>query len=398
MEPSPLLFQWRLERPQALRSPPAPSGWTRSSSNSLVVRLPESKLNAHIHCFVLLFAHLWNHHHEALQFSIHSFKQVELHVHLDGAIRLETIAELARGDKEAIRRVAYELVQDKAREGVVYLEVRYSPQLLATADVEPKSWGLPRGDLDPNGVVEAVSKGLREGAAEFSVITRSILCCMRHRPAWSPEVLRLCVRHGGVLDIEHENVPTNETSSLEQPMVVGMDLAGDESLVTVAGSGHIQAFQEARRMGIHRTVHAGEAGPASVVREAVTKLKAERIGHGYHLLEDLELYHLLLQQQIHFEMCPWSSYITGAYVGDFNKHPLIRFLADGASVSLNTDDPLILGSTLETDYCLARRHMSCTDENFIAMNMAAASASFLPRAEKDALMESLRNAYGLTST
>uniref|UniRef100_UPI00358F9B6A adenosine deaminase isoform X3 n=1 Tax=Myxine glutinosa TaxID=7769 RepID=UPI00358F9B6A len=365
MEPSPLLFQWRLERPQALRSPPAPSGWTRSSSNSLVVRLPESKLNAHIHCFVLLFAHLWNHHHEALQFSIHSFKQVELHVHLDGAIRLETIAELARrkghkevltsvedlrksivmdhpeslskfihrfglylpviaGDKEAIRRVAYELVQDKAREGVVYLEVRYSPQLLATADVEPKSWGLPRGDLDPNGVVEAVSKGLREGAAEFSVITRSILCCMRHRPAWSPEVLRLCVRHGGVLDIEHENVPTNETSSLEQPMVVGMDLAGDESLVTVAGSGHIQAFQEARRMGIHRTVHAGEAGPASVVREAVTKLKAERIGHGYHLLEDLELYHLLLQQQIHFEMCPWSSYITGAYVGDFNKHPLIR--------------------------------------------------------------------------
>uniref|UniRef100_A0A8C4N6S4 adenosine deaminase n=1 Tax=Eptatretus burgeri TaxID=7764 RepID=A0A8C4N6S4_EPTBU len=111
--------------------------------------------------------------------------RVELHIHLDGAIRLETIAELAQrqghknvltsvedlrkrivmdhpeslskflhrfhlylpviaGDKEAIRRVAYELVQDKAREGVVYLEVRYSPHLLATADVEPKSWGLPR--------------------------------------------------------------------------------------------------------------------------------------------------------------------------------------------------------------------------------------------------------------
>ncbi|XP_064160380.1 adenosine deaminase-like isoform X1 [Anguilla rostrata] len=343
--------------------------------------------------------------------------KVELHVHLDGTIRPETILDVAKkrgialptdsaedlarlcmlckpatlteflckfhhfmhviaGDREAIKRVAYEFVETKAKEGVLYVEVRYSPHLLANTEVDPIPWSQKEGDLTPDEVVDLVNRGLRAGENTFRIKARSILCCMRHMPNWSMEVVELCkkYRHSGV---------------------VAIDLAGDESLNCEAHPGHRKAFEEAVRSGVHRTVHAGEVGPPSVVKEAVEVLKAERIGHGYRTLEDRTLYEQLLKKNMHFEVCPMSSKLTGACDPDFTKHPLIRFKEDKANYSLNTDDPLIFNTTLDVDYSITQKYMNFTEKEFKRLNINAAKSSFLPEKEKKDLLNRLFDAYGM---
>ncbi|XP_058143116.1 adenosine deaminase isoform X2 [Dasypus novemcinctus] len=344
--------------------------------------------------------------------------KVELHVHLDGAIKPETILYYGRkrgiplpadtveglqdvigmdkplslpgflakfeyympaiaGSREAIKRIAYEFVEMKAKEKVVYVEVRYSPHLLANSKVMPIPWNQAEGDLTPDEVVALVSQGLQEGERDFGIKVRSILCCMRHEPDWSPEVVELCKKY-------------------RQQTVVAIDLAGDE---TIQGSsileGHVKAYEEAVKSGVHRTVHAGEAGSAQVVKEAVDNLKTERLGHGYLTLQDEALYTRLRQENMHFEVCPWSSYLTGSWKPD-TEHPVVRFKNDQANYSLNTDDPLIFKSTLNTDYLMTKQQMGFTEEEFKRVNINAAKSSFLPEAEKNELLDLLYKAYGMT--
>uniref|UniRef100_A0A665TQH8 Adenosine deaminase n=1 Tax=Echeneis naucrates TaxID=173247 RepID=A0A665TQH8_ECHNA len=281
------------------------------------------------------------------------------------------------GDREAIKRIAYEFVEDKAKEGVIYVEVRYSPHFLANTKVDPIPWQQEEGDLSPDEVVRLVNEGLRQGERAFNIKARSILCCMRHMPSWSMDIIELCktYRHQGV---------------------VAIDLAGDESLNCEAFPGHRMAYEEAVRCGIHRTVHAGEVGPPSVVKEAVEVLKAERVGHGYRTLQDQALYKQLLAQNMHFEICPISSKLTGACDPDFTKHPVITFRNDQANYSLNTDDPLIFNSTLNLDYNTAHKYMGFTEEEFKRLNIKSAESCFLPEEEKRELLQKLYKAYGMT--
>ncbi|XP_022618949.1 adenosine deaminase [Seriola dumerili] len=346
--------------------------------------------------------------------------KVELHVHLDGAIRVQTILDIAKrrgiflpantveeltsviileepatltkflgkfaeymhvvaGDREAIKRIAYEFLEDKAKEGVIYVEVRYSPHFLANTKVDPIPWDQKEGDLSPDEVVHVVNEGLSEGERAFNIKARSILCCMRHMPSWSMDIVELCKKY------RHEGV-------------VAIDLAGDESLNCEAYPGHRMAYEEAARCGIHRTVHAGEVGPPSVVQEAVEVLKAERVGHGYRTLEDQALYKKLLAQNMHFEVCPVSSKLTGACDPDFTKHPVITFRKDKANYSLNTDDPLIFNSTLHLDYSTAQKYMGFTEEEFKRLNIRSAESCFLPEEEKKELLQQLHEAYGMTES
>ncbi|XP_008317190.1 adenosine deaminase [Cynoglossus semilaevis] len=343
--------------------------------------------------------------------------KVELHVHLDGAIRVQTILDVAKrrqislpgnakeqmtsriiltepstltgflhkfteymhvvaGDREAIKRIAYEFVEDKAKEGVIYVEVRYSPHFLANTKVEPIPWNQKEGDLSPDEVVDLVNQGLSQGERAFNIKARSILCCMRHMPSWSMDIVELCKKY-------------------RQQGVVGIDLAGDESLNCDGNPDHRKAYEEAARCGIHRTVHAGEVGPPSVVREAVEVLKAERVGHGYRTLEDRDLYKKLLAQNMHFEICPISSRLTGACDPDFTKHPVITFRKDKANYSLNTDDPLIFNSSLHLDYSTAQKYMGFTEEEFKRLNIKSAESCFLPENEKKELLHKLYDAYGM---
>uniref|UniRef100_A0A3Q4BEH4 Adenosine deaminase n=1 Tax=Mola mola TaxID=94237 RepID=A0A3Q4BEH4_MOLML len=280
------------------------------------------------------------------------------------------------GDREAIKRIAYEFVEDKAKERVIYVEVRYSPHLLANTQVDPIPWNQKEGDLSPDEVVHLVSEGLSEGERAFNIKARSILCCMRHMPNWSMDVVELCKKY------RHEGV-------------VAIDLAGDESLNCEVNPGHGKAYEEAVRCGVHRTVHAGEVGPPSVVKEAVEVLKAERVGHGYRTLEDQALYRKLLAQNMHFEVCPISSKLTGACDPDFTKHPVVTFRKDKANYSLNTDDPLIFNSNLLLDYSAAHKYMGFTEDEFKRLNIRSAESCFLPETEKRELLQSLYEAYGM---
>ncbi|XP_023598036.1 adenosine deaminase [Trichechus manatus latirostris] len=281
------------------------------------------------------------------------------------------------GCREAIKRIAYEFVQMKAKEGVVYVEVRCSPHLLANSKVKPIAWNQPEGDVTPDDVVALVIQGVQEGERDFGVKVRTILCCMRHKPNWSPEVVELCKKY------RHN--------------VVAIDLAGDE---TIEGSslfeGHLKAYKEAVRSGFHRTVHAGEVSSAEDVRQAVDRLKMERLGPGYHTLEDKALYKRLLQENMHFEVLPWSSYLTGAWKPE-TEHAVIRFKNDKANYSLNTDDPLIFKSTLDTDYQMTKRSMGFTEEEFKRLNINAAQSSFLPEDKREELLHVLYEAYGMVA-
>uniref|UniRef100_A0A2K5ZL47 Adenosine deaminase n=1 Tax=Mandrillus leucophaeus TaxID=9568 RepID=A0A2K5ZL47_MANLE len=274
--------------------------------------------------------------------------KVELHVHLDGAIKRRGIALPANtaegllnvigmdklltlldflakfdyympviaGCRETIKRITYEFIEMKAKEGVVYVEVRYSPHLLANSKVEPIPWNQAEGDLTPDEVVVLVGQGLKERERDFGVKAWSILCCMCHQPNWSPDV------------------------------------------------------------------------------EAVDILKTERLGHGYHTLEDQALYDRLWQENMHFEICPWSSYLTGAWKPD-TEHAVVRLKNDQANYSLNTDDPLIFKYPLDTDYHMTKWDMGFTEEEFKRLNINAAKSSFLPEDEKRELLNLLYKAYGM---
>ncbi|XP_059092869.1 adenosine deaminase-like [Tigriopus californicus] len=337
--------------------------------------------------------------------------RVELHIHLDGAIRHETIWELLKskniplpgngsltalkrdlsvrkpkdlmhfldgfktffpiyiGNLRVIERIALEFCEDEAGHGVAYVEARFSPHLMLC----PKAPEVTTQDI-----IKAVLAGFKEGETKYSIKARLILCCMRGRPDECIEVLRLC-------------------EMFRNEGVVGMDIAGDEASICESGSveQEIAAFSEAKKLGIHRTVHAGEAAPAKSVEEALDKLHAERIGHGYRVLEDETLYKRCLKENVHFECCPHSSIFTGSVsLEHVVKHPVIQFAIDDANFSINSDDPTITNTYLPEEYDIVQS-WGLTEAHLTRANFNAAKASFLPDDEKRTLIKDLRKAYGV---
>uniref|UniRef100_A0A1I7XYQ0 Adenosine deaminase n=1 Tax=Steinernema glaseri TaxID=37863 RepID=A0A1I7XYQ0_9BILA len=346
------------------------------------------------------------------------FPKIELHLHLDGAIRYETILELAKekeidlkgaqtveelknvvvthepaslakvleafniflpvvtGDKEAIERIAYELCEDQYDNGVVYFEARYSPHFLCnTVPHHVANGNGVEEKLCPRGVVEAVKRGLDRGEKKFGVKARSILCCIRGFEDWNNEILELA-------------------TSMKDYGVVGIDVAGcahgadeqyEESVVRV--------FQEAARRGIHRTVHAGESGTAKEVCIAIDRMKAQRIGHGYRLIWDEAAYKKhAVEEQTHLEGCPYSSVMTGSVVLDWANHPITHWVKDGVNFSLSTDDPTCFDNCMLSELQLTKECIGLTTHQIWKCQLNAARACFLPDEDKKLLIEQVLNA------
>jgi len=336
--------------------------------------------------------------------------RVELHVHLDGAVRPETLWDLTNGgigltpkcnsikqlkaslsigepkdlhhflsrfslispafcgNLEAIERIAREFVEDCAENGVAYAEARYSPTLL-----------MNDGVLTGDQVVDAVTRGLRAGEAQYPTVkVRQILCLISaHPPEANYEVLKLCQKYRG-------------------GDVVGMDMAGDENCADF-GEKELQLFVEAKNTGVRRTVHAGEDGPAENVRRAVDQLHAERIGHGYHVMDDPLLYKRCLDLDIHFEVNPLSSVLTGSVsmeAAATMRHPMVTFAKDNANFSISTDDPSITGNRLDDELQLVRT-WGLNEVHVTRAQFNGARSSFLPTDEKKELIRTLESAYGV---
>lgn len=328
---------------------------------------------------------------------LRAMPKAELHCHLDGSIRPSTLLELGREygkpmpaptaegialvmaahdvrdlegylgrfettlsvmqTADALRRIAYELVEDAAADGVRYMEIRYCPALNV------------RGGLSLSDVVDASLHGMELAERDHGTMARIIICGLRHMPpALSLELAELAVAYKG-------------------RGVVGFDLAGSER--GNPARAHAAAFDHARRHGLRITVHAGEAAGAESVREAVFDIHAERIGHGTRLFEDRELLDYVNDRRIPLEVCLTSNVQTRV-VRDYAEHPLRAYFDSGLAVTLNTDNRLISGTTLTDEFLHAARHLGFTLRELGTIASNAFGCAFLPWETRRALLDEAR--------
>lgn len=319
---------------------------------------------------------------------------IDLHRHLDGSIRLETVLEVAleQGielpaydlealrphvvvegkatglmdfigrfrwltailhDLETCRRVAYENVVDARGEGIDYIELRFSPWFMAETH-----------GLDPAGVVEAVADGVV--AAERDTGVRAQIIGIMSR-TYDTDT---CHRELDALLAHRDHL-------------VAIDLAGDE--MKFPASLFIEHFQRARAAGLQVTVHAGEVDGPRSVWAAVRELGAVRIGHGIHSLEDPALVEFLAERRIGLELAITSNIQIGI-VDDYSVHPAKRILEAGLVANLNTDDPAISGIDLHHEFEVAAPRAGLTPLQTRQAQANALEMAFLSEQEKRELL------------
>ena len=292
---------------------------------------------------------------------IHELPKTDLHVHLDGSLRVSTAIELARKngvtlpsenedevydflsvkgqvenlseyiekfditlrlmqDQEALRRIAYELAEDASNENITYMEVRYSPILH-----QEKGLSLQQ-------VVDAVLEGLREAERKFPIKTGVIICGIRSiNPATSLRLAELAVQY-------------------KRKGVVAFDLAGRE--FNYPAKDHAKAFYVIRKNCVNCTAHAGEAYGPDSIHQAIHACGAHRIGHGTRLIEDEDLLNYVCDHRIPLEVCLTSNVQTKTVLR-IEHHPFKKYLDRQLRVTLNTDNRLISRTTMTDEIWLA---------------------------------------------
>jgi adenosine deaminase len=324
--------------------------------------------------------------------------KAELHLHLDGSLRVDTALELARTrgvdaprtfagmrralvgpdqsadqaalllafelpialmqDAEAIERIAADLIEDEAADRVRYVEVRWAPLL--------------HGDKGLTGreVVEAAWRGSRSAADGRDIEVRLIATLMRsHAPEQNLDFVRDLADHG---------IPDG---------LVAVDLAGPEAAYPDVER-HRAPLELARKIGLRVTVHAGEWGGAPQVRRALA-VNPERIAHGPLAIEDASLVAELVARGTWLDLCPTSN-VQASIVPSLEAHPLRRLLHAGVRVTLSTDDRTVSNVTLSEEFVRAVERVGVTLPELWAMNLAALNAAFCDDMTKGRLRAEFR--------
>ncbi len=326
---------------------------------------------------------------------IQKLPKIDLHRHLEGSLRLRTIMEIARQygltvpvntsqlrplvevtDDEShsfrtfllkfqtlrlfyrtpqiITRITSEAIADAAADGLVYLELMFTPLALG------RSQGFALRDV-MDWVVASASKAARESG----ITVRLIASVNRQEPVEAAEeIVRLSVDRMSA-------------------GLCGLDLAGNEAEFPAEPFEGL--FKEAKASGLHISVHAGEWGGAGNVRFAIEHLGAERIGHGIHIMQDPNVIALARERGIPFTVCLTSNLQTGA-VANIASHPLPHMLQAGLEATLNTDDPSISQINLSSEYRLAMERLGFSAQSLRERILAAARAAFLPPGERQGLV------------
>ena len=320
---------------------------------------------------------------------------IDLHRHLDGAVRLETVIELAdqQGielpatdveslrphvviedkadslmdfigrfkyltailhDLDACRRVAYENVEDAKREGIDYIELRFSPWFMSETH-----------ELDPAAVVDAVADGIKAAERDTGVRAQMIGIMSRTYDT------QTCHRELDALLAHRDHL-------------VAIDLAGDEEKFPARL--FEEHFKRARDAGLEVTVHAGEVDGPRSVWDAVRQLGARRIGHGIHSLQDPELVDYLAEHRVGLEISITSNVHIGT-VESYADHPVRAILEQGIVANLNTDDPAISGIDLRHEFEVAAPAAGLTPAQTRQAQANALEMAFLPEEEKRRLLE-----------
>lgn len=330
---------------------------------------------------------------------IREMPKTDLHCHLDGSLRIDTIIDLARKqnvelpmsngkdlknilqpglkckslveylkpfditlsvlqEAEALYRISYELAEDAARENIWYLEVRYSPVLH-----QKKGMKLTE-------IVDAVLQGLRAAEKKYHIKTGVIICGMRN------------------INPETSYILAELAMAYKNKGVVAFDLAGAEE--SYPAKHHREAFYLILNNNINCTAHAGEAyGPESI-HQAVHYCGAHRIGHGTRLKEDGDLLNYINDHRIPMEICLTSNIQTKA-AASFETHPLKFYYDYGLRVTINTDNRLISNTTVTKELHLAAKHADWNMNDLKTVIVAGFKSAFLPMREK-AIMLNMVNA------
>jgi aminodeoxyfutalosine deaminase len=332
----------------------------------------------------------------SLETFISRLPKVELHLHLEGSVRPETLRELSR-NKTWLRREVGNWISDRRRDshrfgsfgnflkafGVVTLLLKTPEDYalattrlaeeLARQNVKYAEVTLAVGVLlwkkqSVEAVFEAVAAAAAEAEARRGIRWRWIFDAVRH------------------FGQDHVREVLGWTVRYRPRGVVAFGIGGDE--VRGPAELFVDIYREAREAGLHVVAHAGEAvGPESI-RNAVELLGAERIGHGLTAIQDPEVMALLRDRRIPLEVCPTSNVATGL-IARFEDHPLPRFMAGGLTVTLNSDDPAMFGTSLEEEFVRAARSFALSREQLVLLAENAIRCSFLPEDEKQPLWREL---------
>lgn len=324
--------------------------------------------------------------------------KIELHCHLDGSVKAETVLEIAKAEhielvsyeldeirkslsvsdqctdlmaylscfelpmtvmqsKESLKRIAYELILACKDDGVKYIEVRFAP-------FQHMSKGLSF-----NEVIESVLLGLKQGREKTGVMSGLIVCVMRHdTPARSIELVNLSkgyLNHG----------------------IVAIDLAGNEH--AFPPEIHKEAFELAHNYGFDITVHAGETGIPENIVKSVEYLKADRIGHGVFAYKSKAVMDYIIANNIPLEMCPSSNIQTMA-VPSIGEHPIKKYLDMGIKITVSTDNRTVSNTSMTEEYELLEEHLKFTEDDFMRLYKNAIDVSFCDEVTKKALKKHIK--------
>ncbi|HGC8982402.1 TPA: adenosine deaminase [Streptococcus agalactiae] len=325
--------------------------------------------------------------------------KAELHCHLDGSLSLPAIRKLANmadiilpssdkelrkyviapaqteslvdylktfefirpllQTKEALRFAAYDVARQAALENVIYIEIRFAPEL-----------SMDKG-LTASDTVLAVLEGLADAQKEFNIVARALVCGMRQS---SHKTTKDIIKH--IVDLAPKGL-------------VGFDFAGDE--FSCPTDSLVDLIQEVKRSGYPMTLHAGECGCAKHIADSLN-LGIKRMGHVTALTGQRDLIKRFVEEDAVAEMCLTSNLQTKA-ASSIQSFPYQELYDAGGKITINTDNRTVSDTNLTKEYSLFVTYFGTKIEDFLVFNQNAVKASFTSDSEKDTLLHKLQENY-----
>lgn len=268
----------------------------------------------------------------------------------------DTVAALIKKPQDYYD-ITFDYLRANALENTIYVEMMYSP------DHAEQASGIPSIQH-----LQAIQQAIDDAQSQFGIIGRIILTAVRHFGA--DAAIRVA----------------QEITKASVPCVTGFGLGGDE--INYPPKLFSKAYQIAADAGLYCTVHAGEFAPASGMIEAMEYLPIQRIGHGVQVIHSPEAIERLKERNIALEICPSSNIKLGLFK-DFESHPFPILLESGINVSLNSDDPPFMSTTLAQEYQRTQHAYQYSDDEMNAITAMAIDCAFVDEETKNKLREML---------
>ncbi len=319
--------------------------------------------------------------------------KIDLHRHLEGSIRLNTLYEVAKEisidvhskkylsskvqiqpeeqfslvnfltkfsflrqfyqSKEIIQRITSECIEDAKLDNIKYLELRFTPAALSNHET-----------FNYEDVISWVLESIATSTKQSDIEVRSIISLNRHE------------------SVEKAERIFSASKQFMNYGLVGFDLSGDEANFSAIQFESL--FTKIKNEGFFITIHAGEWGKAENIRHAILNLHADRIGHGVRILDDPEIIEIARKQATLFEVCVSSNIHSGVF-RSIENHPVLKMMENGLNISINTDDPMISQIRLSNEYQILLSQLGFSHSNILSFLENAIKSSFLKTSEKKAL-------------